>query len=179
MIKNFKCPLTGLCLKNLLSVLASFWISKVFVTSLFYKFGNSPDTIYIFSTIGNWLGGFLGTSVGVFFSLYAAKIIGSLELVASILLLSSSIGILLSRFTSCYSKERYFCGFALGGLLSVKLMFGAIFFHLFSPLGIEVLHNGQSDGGSLFYAAVSIFILGGLLFFIYKKYLIKLICVKK
>jgi len=35
-------------------------------------------------------------------------------------------------------------------------MAGAVFFHLFTPLGIEV--NG--DGGSLFRAAVSILILG-------------------
>jgi hypothetical protein len=39
-------------------------------------------------------------------------------------------------------------------------MTGAAFFHLATPLGIEVLHNGQSDGGSLFYAAVSILVLG-------------------
>jgi len=39
-------------------------------------------------------------------------------------------------------------------------MAGAVFFHLFTPLGIEVLHQGKSDGGSLFYAAVSILVLG-------------------
>ncbi len=39
-------------------------------------------------------------------------------------------------------------------------MTGAAFFHLVTPLGIEVLHEGKSDGGSLFYAAVSILILG-------------------
>jgi len=38
-------------------------------------------------------------------------------------------------------------------------MSGAVFFHLATPLGIEVLHNGVSDGGSLFYAAVSILVL--------------------
>jgi len=40
------------------------------------------------------------------------------------------------------------------------VMAGAAFFHLFTPLGVEVIHEGQSDGGSLFYAAVSIVILG-------------------
>ena len=44
------------------------------------------------------------------------------------------------------------------------VMAGAVFFHLFTPLGIEVLHQGESDGGSLFYAAVSILILGIVLF---------------
>lgn len=179
MFKNFKCPLTGLCLKSLFTVLISFWISKVFITSLFYKFGNSPDTIHIFSTAGIWLGSFLGNSFGNFFTLYAAKIIGSVELVVSVLLLISSMGLLLSRFISDCNKEYCFLGFALGGLLSATVMAGAIFFHLFSPLGVEVLHNGKSDGGSLFYAATSIFVLSGFLFFSYKKYLLKYICCKK
>jgi hypothetical protein len=48
----------------------------------------------------------------------------------------------------------------LGGLVATAVMTGAAFFHLATPLGIEVLHNGQSDGGSLFYAAVSILVLG-------------------
>lgn len=179
MLKNFKCPITGLSLKSLFTVVASFWISKVFITSLFYKFGNSPDTIYIFSTIGEWIGGFLGVGLGSFFSLHAAKIIGSFELVSSVILLLSSFSLLLSRFTSCCSKERCFSGFALAGCLSASLMFGAIFFHIFSPLGIEVLHEGKSDGGSLFYAAISIFALGIFLFLTYKKHLIKLTCCKK
>jgi len=54
----------------------------------------------------------------------------------------------------------------IGGLLASAVMAGAVFFHLFTPLGIEVLHNGESDGGSLFRAAVSILILGIVLFVI-------------
>jgi len=60
---------------------------------------------------------------------------------------------------------------ALWGLLASGVMAGAIFFHVFSPLGIEVLHQGESDGGSLFKAAVSVFIIGLILFVIYKDYL--------
>ena len=48
--------------------------------------------------------------------------------------------------------------------MASAVMAGAVFFHLVSPLGIEVLHDGQSDGGSLFYAALSILILGLVLF---------------
>jgi len=44
--------------------------------------------------------------------------------------------------------------------MAAMVMTGAVFFHLFTPLGIEVLHEGKSDGGSLFYAAVSILVLG-------------------
>ena len=47
-------------------------------------------------------------------------------------------------------------------------MAGAVFFHLATPLGVEVLHEGKSDGGSLFYAAVSILVLGLLMFVINK-----------
>ena len=48
--------------------------------------------------------------------------------------------------------------------MASAVMAGAVFFHLASPLGVEVLHEGQSDGGSLFYAALSILILGLVLF---------------
>jgi hypothetical protein len=44
--------------------------------------------------------------------------------------------------------------------MASAIMGGAVFFHLFTPLGIVVIHEGQSDGGSLFYAATSILILG-------------------
>ena len=46
---------------------------------------------------------------------------------------------------------------------------GAVFFHLFTPLGIEVLSQGQPDGGALFYTAVSILICGIIMFLINKK----------
>lgn len=48
-------------------------------------------------------------------------------------------------------------------------MAGAVFFHLFSPLGVVVLHDGKSDGGSLFYAALSILILGPVLYILNRK----------
>jgi len=47
-------------------------------------------------------------------------------------------------------------------------MSGAAFFHLFTPLGIKVIHEGKSDNGSLFFAAVSIIVLGLVLAFINK-----------
>jgi hypothetical protein len=39
------------------------------------------------------------------------------------------------------------------------MMVGAVFFHTQTPLGIEVIHEGKSDGGSLFRAAVSILVI--------------------
>ncbi len=50
--------------------------------------------------------------------------------------------------------------------MAAVVMAGAVFFHLVTPLGIEVLHQGKSDGGSLFYAAVSILIFGIIMFVI-------------
>jgi hypothetical protein len=44
--------------------------------------------------------------------------------------------------------------------MASAVMAGAVFFHLVSPLGIDV----NNDGGSLFYAALSILILGLVLF---------------
>ena len=63
-------------------------------------------------------------------------------------------------------RARFHC---IGGLLAGAVMAGAVFFHLFSPLGVAVLHDGQSDGGSLFYAALSILILGPVLYLLNRK----------
>lgn len=49
---------------------------------------------------------------------------------------------------------------AIGGLAAAGLMGGAVFFHLFSRLGINV----NNDNGALFYSAVTVFFLGILLF---------------
>jgi hypothetical protein len=57
----------------------------------------------------------------------------------------------------------------IGGLMASVVMTGAVFFHLFTPLGVKVLHQGKSDGGSLFYAAVSILILDLVLFFLNRR----------
>lgn len=53
-----------------ISWVLSLWITKVFITSLFYKFSNAPETQHIFGTIGDWLGGFLGKGFGNLFSNY-------------------------------------------------------------------------------------------------------------
>jgi len=129
------------------------WICYIFLGSLPYKFTNHPDTQHIFMTIGDWLGGFFGDGIGSLFSQYAAYLIGSFELLTALILLLPLL------------KWRKRTGLhQLGGLMASAVMVGAVFFHLVSPLGIEVLHQGQSDGGSLFYSAVSILLLGIVLF---------------
>lgn len=145
------------------------WACKIFLFSLPYKFSNHPDTQYIFGTIGEWLGNLLGASIGSLFTDFGAYAVGSFELLTSIVLLlpallwvGAKVG-LPSRQGARARFHRY------GGLMAAAVMAGAMFFHLFTPLGVKVLHQGESDGGSLFYAAVSIFVLGIGLFLINRR----------
>ncbi len=142
------------------------WVCFIFLGSLPYKFSQHPDTQHIFGTIGSWLEGILGSSIGELFTNFGAYVVGSFELFTSIILLLPAAIWLIRRTRSqpIGNTRRRFHRY--GGLLASAVMLGAVFFHLFTPLGIEVLHQGQSDGGSLFYSAVSILVLGIVLFFI-------------
>jgi len=153
-------------IKPIISWLIALWAAKVFLFSLPYKFTKHPDTEHIFGTIGQWMSDTINGTLGELFSSIGSYVVGSVELVASIILLLPAILWLLNKIgmrKSGSMRERYH---AIGGLLASAVMAGAVFFHLVTPLGIEVLHDGKSDGGSLFYAAVSILILGIVLFII-------------
>jgi uncharacterized membrane protein YphA (DoxX/SURF4 family) len=108
----------------------SLYIAFVFVQSLFFKFSGSKESIYIFSTIRDWSGISL-------FEPFGRWAIGLSELAASTLLL--------------VPRTRIF-----GAALGIGIMTGAIFFHLFSPLGIEVM----GDGGLLFGLACGVWVSG-------------------
>jgi len=106
----------------------SAYIAFVFVQSLFFKFTGSVESIFIFSTLRDWSGISLFEPFGRFF-------IGASELVASILLF--------------IPRTRIFgAGMALG------IISGAIVFHLFTPLGVEIM----GDGGLLFTLACGVWI---------------------
>jgi hypothetical protein len=108
--------------------LLSAYIAFVFVQSLFFKFTGSVESIFIFSTLRDWSGIGLFEPFGRFF-------IGSCELVASVLLF--------------IPRARIFgAGIALG------IISGAIVFHLFTPLGVEIM----GDGGLLFMLACGVWI---------------------
>lgn len=114
------------------------FIAFVFVQSLFFKFTDSPETQYIFGTLNEWAGG-LGLP-GVFApnGIASQYVVGTAELVASLILLSS----LLPKFRGVRP---------VGALLALGVISGAIFFHLFTPLGVSVLNtDGTRDGGLLF-----------------------------
>lgn len=117
-------------------------IAFVFVQSVFFKFSGANETRYIFETLGNWSG-------FDWFSHYGAYLIGIAELIAVLLLLTRISG--------------------LGALLTVGIMSGAIFFHLFTPLGVQMPEfdvTGQvigNDGGLLFIMACIVWLSGAVL----------------
>ena len=117
------------------------FIAVIFVQSLFFKFTNSFETQLIFGTIGDWMGdiGFLQFAAAGF-TAYGGYVVGTVELIASILLL--------------IPRTR-----ALGATLALAVISGAIFFHLFTPLGVNIIIDeaGNRDGGQLFAMAVLIF----------------------
>ena len=153
---------------KVISLFITLWIAKVFLLSLPYKFTNHPDTQHIFSTIGQWMSDTLSLSLGNFFTQYAAYVIGSLELIVSLILLTATTMWILKALNIRNTAGNYKNLYRLGGLCASAIMSGAAFFHLFTPLGIEVTHKGGSDGGSLFYSAVSILLLGLIMAFINK-----------
>jgi uncharacterized membrane protein YphA (DoxX/SURF4 family) len=124
----------------------------VFVQSLFFKFTGSEETDIIFSTIAQWMSdvglGFIAPT----FESIGGYAIGGTELVASALLIIPATR-------------------RLGALLGAAVISGAIFFHLFTPLGVDRIINeaGDTDGGVLFYMACGVWLSCVLIFFLSKK----------
>lgn len=125
-------------LPNALAVLIAF----VFLQSLFFKFSNSPETQHIFGTLDAWAAGF--GLAGVFSprGIFSQYVVGSAELVASALLLGAMLPPGRPKLQM------------LGALMTLGVISGAIFFHLFTPLGVEV----QGDGGLLFAMACAVWL---------------------
>ena len=118
------------------------FVAIVFVQSLFFKFSNSFETVHIFTTIGDWMGAIgLPAFIASGFAAWGGYTIGGIELIASVLLLV--------RKTQ-----------SLGALVGFIIISGAIFFHLFTPLGVSVVIDeaGNRDGGQLFALAVGVFV---------------------
>lgn len=122
------------------------YIAFVFIQSLFFKFTNSPETQYIFGTLNGW-GACLGFP-GLFATngIFSQYVVGTTELVASVLLLSG-LALRMPRLQ------------VVGALLAIAVISGAIFFHLFTPLGVQVRNtDGTLDGGELFALACGVWI---------------------
>ncbi len=132
----------------------SLWIAFVFVQSLVSKFGGAKEAIHIFTTIDRWadetlgLKGVLGPGGPL-----GPTTIGILELLASLLLLVGLALILAGRRETGARLHRD------GALLAFAIISAALFFHLFTPLGIDVGDPARGipkDGGALFGMAVSV-----------------------
>jgi hypothetical protein len=124
------------------------FVAFVFIQSLFFKFTGSPETVYIFEgKLDPWAAS-LGFK-GVFApgGIFSAKVVGTMELLASMLLLAGAF----------ISRQRLVQ--VAGAALGLGVISGAIFFHLFTPLGIAVINtDGASDGGELFTLACGVWV---------------------
>ncbi len=127
-----------------ITIVLTLYIAFVFIQSLFFKFSNSPETQYIFGTLDAW-GASLGFP-GVFApsGVFSQYVVGSAELAASALLLAGLV----------FGRPMLQAG---GALLALGVISGAIFFHLFTPLGVQVRNtDGSLDGGELFALACGV-----------------------
>lgn len=115
--------------------------SLVFLDSLRFKFTNAPETQVIFGKLDAWAASFGAGGLFTQTGLFSQYVIGSAELVAASCLL---IGILpgLRRLQ------------ALGALIALAVMSGAVSFHLWTPLGIDP----NNDGGGLFFMACTVWL---------------------
>lgn len=135
--------------RRYLPIALTFYIAFVFIQSLFFKFTDSPETQYIFGTLEAW-----GTSLGwpglfAHDGIFSQYVVGTGELVASALLLAGL------RITTLRP---------LGATMALGVISGAIFFHLFTPLGVSVVNaDGTRDGGELFALACGVWLSAALL----------------
>lgn len=115
--------------------------SLVFLDSLRFKFTNAPETQVIFGKLDAWAGSFGAGGLFAETGLFSQYVIGSAELAAALCLL---IGI--------HPAFRRFQ--AVGALIALAVMSGAVNFHLWTPLGIDP----NNDGGGLFFMACLVWV---------------------
>ena len=132
------------------------YVAFIFIQSLFFKFTGSPETVYIFQgKLDPWAAS-LGFA-GVFApgGIFSAKVVGSFELITSVLLIAGA-------FIRSQRAVQ-----VLGAAMGLGVISGAIFFHLFTPLGVAVVNtDGSSDGGELFMLACGVWVACALLLWI-------------
>jgi uncharacterized membrane protein YphA (DoxX/SURF4 family) len=139
--------------------LLTLYVAFVFIQSLFFKFTGSPETVYIFQgKLDPWAASLGFPGVFAPGGIFSAHVVGSFELVASVLLIA---GALMTRQRAVQ---------VLGALMGLGVISGAIFFHLFTPLGVAVVNtDGSSDGGELFMLACGVWVACALLLAIRRK----------
>ncbi|MGB3455697.1 MAG: hypothetical protein WBG08_03550 [Litorimonas sp.] len=128
-------------LKTLIPIGLSLFSAAIFLDSLRFKFTDHPNTQTIFGKLDDWATGFGADGVFDKTGIFSQYVIGSAELVASVLLI---LGL--------FAAFRKFG--VLGNLIALGVMTGAVSFHLFTPLGIDP----NNDGGLLFVMAVLVWL---------------------
>lgn len=123
-------------------VVVSLFGSAVFLDSLRFKFTDAPETQEIFGRLDGWAGSLGAAGLFGHTGLFSQYTIGTAELFASALLL---IGLVPGL------KRLHVLGAAIG----FAVMSGAVSFHLFTPLGVDP----NNDGGGLFAAACTLWVL--------------------
>jgi hypothetical protein len=154
-------------LRRFMPVALTLYIAFVFIQSLFFKFTDSPETQYIFGTLDVW-GASLGWP-GLFAhdGIFSQYVVGTGELIASSLLLGGLFGRL--RILR-----------PVGALMAMGVISGAIFFHLFTPLGISVLNaDGTHDGGELFALACGVWIASAALLWLSRETILERIAARR
>lgn len=137
-------------MKKHIPLVLSIFVAFVFLQSLFFKFaglfGEPADiTVYIFRTVGAWMSSIGLGSIGELFAMHGELAIGVAELTASVLIL-----IVATRF--------------YGALIGLVVISGAIFFHIFTPLGLfpytdlECLSEGCPKEYALFFMAMGVWL---------------------
>ena len=141
-------------IKKIFTYLFVAFVCFVFLQSLPFKFGfiESQETDIIFNTIAAWMGSIGLGFIAPAFASYGAIAVGFSELVASILLIIPATR-------------------RVGALFGVMIISGAIFFHLFTPLGVNrvVDDAGNTDGEVSFYMACGVLISCITIFLLSKK----------
>jgi len=127
--------------RRFIFIVLPLFITAVFVDSLRYKFTNHPKTEVIFGKLDAWAASLGFDGLFAHSGVLSQYVIGSAEAFASALLVLGFIPML--RKLQAY-----------GALLALSVMTGALFFHLFTPLGIDP----NSDGGGLFAVAVLVWL---------------------
>lgn len=131
-------------MKKLLSLIPhalAIFITAVFIDSLRFKFTDHEKTQVIFGKLDAWAGTLGLPGLFSHSGIFSQYVIGSAELVASALLIFGML-----------PRMRPFQG--IGAVIAFLVMTGALFFHLFTPLGIDP----NNDGGGLFMVAVGVWL---------------------
>jgi len=137
-------------MKKYIPLILSLFVAFVFLQSLFFKFAElfvepADITVYIFRTVGEWMQSIGLVAIGEAFIHYGGWTIGVAELIASVLILVTA-----TRFW--------------GALLGLGIISGAIFFHVFTPLGLfpytdlDCLTAGCPQEYALFFMAVGVWL---------------------